>query len=158
MATGRATYHRRKARVLALQLLYEADISGHPIREGFDWVEEGEELQLLALEYALELAQGVMGQRDSIDSLIQRFAPAWPVRQLPAVDRNILRLALYEINWGGSTPSKVAINEAVELAKTFGSESSPRFVNGVLGSVMDESEATPAERMDEPLATNKNNG
>ena len=86
-----------------------------------------------------------------IDELITKFAPAWPVKQLPVIDRNILRLALFEIRFGHGIPRKVAINEAVELAKTFGSESSPRFVNGVLGSVMDELEGTTQDLM-EPSA------
>lgn len=94
-------------------------------------------------EYALQVIEGVVRQRDEIDEFIHKFAPAWPIRQLPAVDRNILRLALFEIRYGPGVPHKVAINEAVELAKAFGGESSARFVNGVLGAVMEEIEGNP---------------
>ncbi len=82
-----------------------------------------------------ELVGGVVRNKDEIDRSIQRFAPAWPVEQLALVDRNILRLAIFEILFDNKVPIKVAISEAVELAKSFGSENSSRFVNGVLGSV-----------------------
>ena len=87
-------------------------------------------------EFALRIINGVVDNRERIDKLISGFAPNWPLSQMAIVDRNILRLAIYEIMLGGETPPKVAINEAVELAKVFGSDSSSRFVNGVLGSVM----------------------
>ena len=75
-----------------------------------------------------------------MDQTILHYAPAWPVAQLPAVDRNILRIALFELKYHQETPNKTAVNEAVELAKTFGSDSSARFINGVLGSVMADME------------------
>ena len=78
----------------------------------------------------------MLAHRDFLDKIIARYAPEWPVEQMAAIDRNILRIALYEIAQGEDTPVKVAINEAVELAKMFGSDASPRFVNGVLGSVV----------------------
>ena len=93
----------------------------------------------------MELTEGVRERRSEIDQRIQEFAPAWPVRQLPAVERNILRLALYEMHYRTDTPHKVAINEAVELAKVFGAETSPKFVNGVLGSAMDRMENESSE-------------
>jgi N utilization substance protein B len=77
----------------------------------------------------------VLTNKDRIDSIIQTHAPAWPVAQLAIIDRNILRLAIFEILLNNKVPVKAAINEAVELAKTFGSENSPRFINGVLGTV-----------------------
>ena len=85
--------------------------------------------------FAQELVNGVIQNKEEIDHNIQNFAPAWPIKQIPVVDRNILRLAIFEILLDNKVPVKVAINEAVELAKTFGSDNSPRFVNGVLGSV-----------------------
>ena len=97
-----------------------------------------------ALAYAKDLMEGVTRRRGEIDEVIHKFAPAWPVTQLPAVDRNILRLALFELRFSLDVPSKVAINEAVEMAKTFGSDTSGRFVNGVLGSVMDDMAWTEA--------------
>ena len=85
--------------------------------------------------FVRELVSGVSQNKEKIDQNIRNFAPAWPIEQLPVVDRNILRLAIFEILLDNRVPVKVAINEAVELAKSFGSESSPRFINGVLGSV-----------------------
>ena len=87
--------------------------------------------------FAHNLVEGVLNNQTEIDTIISDFAPSWPITQMAIVDRNILRMAIYEMILGGDTPPKVAINEAVELAKVFGSDSSPRFVNGVLGSVME---------------------
>ncbi len=82
------------------------------------------------------MVQGTRDRLNEIDSIIRKHAPAWPVEDLAAIDRNILRLAIYEIMFSDETPKKVSINEAVELAKLFGADNSPRFVNGVLGSVL----------------------
>ena len=84
--------------------------------------------------YARRLVIGVSTYGDMLDRYIQLHAPEWPLDQVAIVDRNLLRMALYEFTLG-EVPVKVAINEAVELAKTFGSDSSPRFINGVLGSL-----------------------
>jgi N utilization substance protein B len=86
-------------------------------------------------DFARELVGGVLTNKDRIDNIIQTHAPAWPVAQLATIDRNILRLAIFEILLNNKVPVKAAINEAVELAKTFGSENSPKFINGVLGTV-----------------------
>ncbi len=86
-------------------------------------------------QFARELVTGVWQHRAELDALIQQHAPEWPVDQMAVVDRNVLRIAIYEFNVAHLTPLKVAINEAVELAKTFGSDSAPRFVNGVLGAL-----------------------
>ena len=88
-----------------------------------------------ALSYAEELVEGVLANAERIDSLIQEHAPSWPIKQLSPVDRNILRVAIFEIMIENRVPLKAAINEAVELAKTFGGHNSSRFVNGVLGSI-----------------------
>ena len=85
--------------------------------------------------FARELVDGVLKNKGKIDNTIQTYAPAWPVAQLATVDRNVLRLAICEILFDNRVPVKAAINEAVELAKTFGSDSSSKFVNGVLGTV-----------------------
>ena len=122
---------------MALQALYEADVTSHVPEACFQWLTEEGGVSKSSLAYALELLEGVVQERRGMDELIQKYAPAWPVRQLPVVERNILRMALFEIEHQPEVPRKVAINEAVELAKTFGSDSSARFVNGVLGSVMD---------------------
>lgn len=127
---------RRQARVSALQALYEMDTTQH----GAGAVLENRLLDTpLPPEgetFLRELVSGVLRHRDQLDALIQKFAPAWPVAQIAIVDRNILRLALYELTGATGTPPKVAINEAVDLAKTFGSDNSSRFVNGVLGAAV----------------------
>ncbi len=126
---------RRKARTLALQALYEIDTVGHEEEEVVSRLLAGGGLSEENVAFTRELVGGVVQNKEKIDHNIKSFAPAWPIEQIPAVDRNILRLAIFEILLDNKVPVKVAINEAVELAKTFGSESSSKFVNGVLGSV-----------------------
>ena len=127
---------RRKARIAALQALFEADVSKkHEALAALDRLCEDDGLDDAQRAFAHALVEGVIEQRDSIDDVIRQAAPQWPVDQLSAVDRNILRLAIREILMNNGAPIRAAINEAVELAKTFGSDSSARFVNGVLGSV-----------------------
>ena len=126
---------RRKARILALQALYEVDSVRHDAELAIDRLLESGRLTEENSAFARELVSGVVRNKEKIDPDIERFAPTWPIEQIPAVDRNILRLAIFEILFNRKVPIKVAINEAVELAKRFGSDNSPRFVNGVLGSV-----------------------
>ncbi len=126
---------RRKSRVLALQTLFELDTVGHPPDRAIERLVEATAASKEAESYARELVRGVLDNRDSIDETIRRTAPAWPLEQVAVADRNILRLAIYEILIDNSVPMRAAINEAVELAKEFGGENSPKFINGVLGSV-----------------------
>ncbi len=126
---------QRKARAIALQALYEVDSSGHNIDEALNGLLMEEALPEENANFAHNLVTGVMQNMEKIDGNIQNFAPAWPIKQIPMIDRNILRLAIFEILFDNKVPVKVAINEAVELAKTFGADSSSKFVNGVLGSV-----------------------
>ena len=126
---------RRKARALALKVLYEVDSVGHGADGILNRALAGSGLSEENTEFVRAMVSGVSQNREKIDGHIRNFAPAWPIEQLPVVDRNILRLAIYEILLDNKVPVKVAINEAVELAKTFGSENSPKFINGVLGSV-----------------------
>lgn len=130
--------NRHLARAVAMQALYERDFNG----AGSDVVEGivARDLEEFApgLEdkgFALELTQGVLDHQPEIDAIITKYAPAWPIAQITVVDRNIIRLGVYELKWSESVPSKVAINEAIELAKTYGGESSGKFVNGVLGAI-----------------------
>ncbi len=127
---------RHKARAIVLQCLYEIDVAGHPVDEVLEQNLARVRLTPELMDFVRSLVRSVREQVPRLDELIGRFAPAWPVAQLPFIDRNVLRLAIYEITNGDQTPPKVAVNEAVELAKSFGSESSPKFVNGVLGSVL----------------------
>ena len=126
---------RRKARAIALQALYEIDSSRHEAGKVLDRLLAEERLSEDNNTFVRGLVTGVMENEEEIDRGIQTFAPAWPVEQIPVVDRNILRLAIFEILIDNKVPVKVAINEAVELAKTFGADNSSKFVNGVLGSV-----------------------
>jgi len=120
----------------ALQSLFAADVRGIWNDPPLEWWDEDEELPEGSVEFAEELLSGVSKSHSGLDNVITRYAPAWPVSQLSVIDRNILRIALFELIHTPGTPRKTAINEAVELAKIFGSESSARFVNGVLGSAM----------------------
>ena len=126
---------RRKARALALQVLYEVDSAGHEVEEAVTHLLADGGLSAENGAFVRELVSGVIQNKEKIDLNIQDFAPAWPIEQIPVVDRNILRLAIFEVLLDNKVPVKVAINEAVELAKTFGGGNSSRFVNGVLGSV-----------------------
>ncbi len=126
---------RRKARGLALQALYEIDSVGHKAEEVVNYLLAEEALSSDNASFVRELVNGVIQNKEKIDENIKNFAPAWPVAQISVVDRNIMRLAIFEILLDNRVPVKVAINEAVELAKAFGSDNSSKFVNGVLGSV-----------------------
>ncbi len=127
---------RTRARSLALQVLYEVDLTGHPPGTAFRQRLEQEPLGSPRLEeFARTIIFGVLPLRPYLDKYIAQYAPEWPVEQIAPIDRNILRIALWEMTISDDTPTKVAINEAVELAKIYGSDSSPRFVNGVLGSL-----------------------
>lgn len=126
---------RTKARSIALQALYEIDISGHP--PGAVLAERLEENPMddSLKEFTRQIVLGVLSMVGRLDSFITQHAPEWPLDQVAVIDRNILRIALWEFGIEGTTPIKVAINEAIELAKLYGSDSTPRFVNGVLGSL-----------------------
>ena len=136
MAERRVFNTRRKARTVALQALYEIDAARRPAEQAVQSRLETEPLAPSAEEFARTLVRGVLDNQQRLDSQIETFAPSWPISQMAVIDRNILRVAIYEIMILGETPPKAAINEAVELAKVFGADSSPKFVNGVLGSVM----------------------
>ena len=127
---------RRKARVVALQTLYEIDSVGHDPLRVLDRLMDESGLPASAREFARDLVDGVVENREELDRIITEYAPSWPISQIAEVDRNVLRLAIYELMFSREAPPKAAINEAVELARAFGSESSRKFVNGVLGSVM----------------------
>ena len=131
---------RRKARIAALQALYELDCTRHKVEETSARLRARETLAQEALGFSEELVKGVLQHKSELDALIRKFARAFPVEQMSIIDRNILRLAIFEILFSDKAPLKAAINEAIELAKAFGSESSSRLVNGVLGVVAGERE------------------
>jgi len=127
---------RRKARFTALQVLYELDCTEHKAEEVLAHLAMEKALPQEVLSFSEQLIQGVLRNKSKLDDFIEHFAPAFPVEQMSVVDRNVLRLAIFEILFDNNTPLKVAINEAIELAKAFGSNSSPRLINGVLGSIV----------------------
>jgi len=127
---------RHRARILALQALYEIDITHHDPEVVLQQRFAVKPLSEAARDFARTLVQGILEHRADLDALIKDNAPEWPLNQVAVIDRNILRMAIFEFVVKGNTPVKVAINEAVELAKLFGSDSSGRFVNGVLGAIV----------------------
>ena len=129
---------RRRSRVFVLQALYETDTVHHDISAILEDSLGNKDLLKSDREFAREVVQGVLANREELDNIIVAMAPSWPLKQMAVVDRNILRFAIYEMIKWRKSPHKVAINEAVELAKRFGSENSQKFVNGVLGSIHQE--------------------
>jgi N utilization substance protein B len=141
---------RRRARHLVLEILYEFDIAQHNAleilqRRLHESIDDEIAYSDNAIQFARDLLVGVTTYQDKMDVFIARYAPEWPLDQIAVIDRNILRIAIYEVLVDKNTPIKVAINEAVELAKSYGSDSAPRFVNGVLGTLTDHVEALRTE-------------
>jgi len=126
---------RTQARGLALQALYEIDLTDHALEKVLEERSSDHNLEGRLLAFAKSLVVGIVPIRYLLDALIAEHAPEWPIDQISIIDRNLLRIALWEFAVSEDTPVKVAINEAVELAKYYGSDSAPRFVNGVLGSL-----------------------
>jgi N utilization substance protein B len=149
--------NRHLARTIAMQSLYQWDFLGKPAGRVSDIISFN--LQEFAPDFddkgfVSELVEGVASRIAEIDAIITKFAPDWPIEQITNVDRNILRIGTYELKHSESVPSKVAINEAIELAKTFGGESSGRFVNGVLGAIFKDmvvkGEMKEVDKIDKP--------
>lgn len=126
---------RTKARSVALQVLYEVDLTGHVPGEVLVDRLEDDPLDSNLADFTSQIVFGVSPLVEKLDNFIAQHAPEWPLDQVAVIDRNILRIALWEFAVAGCTPVKVAINEAIELAKLYGSDSTPRFVNGVLGAL-----------------------
>ena len=137
---------RHISRVIALQALYEIDAVEHDPQNVVTRLAEETEAGEATAAFARELVTGVLQEREELDTLLQGSAPLFPVPRIAPVDRAVLQLALYELLHVPATPPKVAINEAVELAKEFGGDNSSRFVNGVLGDVMDRHGSVLAAR------------
>lgn len=126
---------RRKARMLALQALFEFDVGHHDAGRSLERLLSERRVQDETAKFARDLVEGVGEHRGELDAEIAQAAPAFPLEQVAAVDKNVLRLALYEILENNETPIRAAVSEAVELAKAYGSDGSRRFVNGVLGAI-----------------------
>jgi N utilization substance protein B len=134
---------RRLARQVALQALFQVDLLDGPLATALAFAGELAGLDAPSLEFAQELAVGVMSARDRLDERLAAHASGWSVRRMAVVDRNILRLGCYELLEKPGLGPGIVINEAVELAKRFGSIESSRFVNGILGSIAKETAPRP---------------
>jgi len=126
---------RRRSRELALQLLYQNDLAGTSPEEMFEWTEEYVEAPIEVKEFASRLVQGTLSRRDELDEKLSERSEHWRLGRMPAVDRNLLRMSLYELLYEDETPDAVVIDEAVEIAKKFSTPSSGPFVNGVLDGI-----------------------
>lgn len=156
---------RRLARRIALQALFEIDAVRHDPETTLGHRLEETKAAPEVETFARRLMWGVLNHQKEIDGYIRRHAPAWPLEEVAILDRNILRMAIFELLYEPDTPPRVAINEAVELAKRFGNESSRRFVNGVLGAVWKELESagrlaatSPSKPVLKPAQTTERKG
>jgi transcription antitermination protein NusB len=144
-----ASLRKHQARVLALQVLYEIDMTHHPVEDVLPRTLEEQDATVAISQHVTRLVDGVLANLAIIDEYIGIAAPAFPVEQLPLVDRNVLRMATYELMFEPAVPPKAAINEAVEISKRFGGPNSSRFVNGalrtILERVVDNRPESPAE-------------
>ena len=131
---------RTRARELALQALYQVDLAGTDPTDALFHASQAEEdaADAQALSFAEQLVKGVAGHKIEIDQTIERHSLNWRIERMAKVDRNVLRLAVFELRWLPETPRKVVLNEAIELAKKFGSEESSAFINGILDKVVPE--------------------
>ena len=137
--------NRHLARTLAMQTLYEWDFNGRKEKDLAPNIREN--VKQFAPDFddhgfAESIVAGVIKNVEEIDQTIRKYAPEWPLEQITIVDRNVLRIGIFELKYNPDIPPKVAINEAIELAKGFGGESSGKFVNGVLGSIYRETAET----------------
>ncbi len=132
--------NRHLSRTIAMQSLFEWDFNGRVGELKEITANQIKEMSVAEEDraFVFELVEGVASRADEIDQIIVKHAPEWPIEQIPPVDRNVLRVGIFELMFLKQVPPKVAINEAVELGKTFGGESSGKFVNGVLGAIYKE--------------------
>lgn len=144
-----AATERSTARRVALQALYEIDCTDHLTGDVLTTRLQEAQVTKKAARYVHHLVTGVIEHRNRLDSIIREYAPEWPLEQVAIVDRNILRMAVFEFGVQVNTPVGVVIAEAIELAKLFGADGTPRFVNGVLGSLARDVITIDADEIDE---------
>jgi N utilization substance protein B len=132
---------RRKAREVALQLLYQNEFNPGGIEESLGHFWREGELDDKAQEFARGLVQGALAKKELLDRLISESSENWRLNRMAIIDRNIMRLAVYEFLFTPDTPKKVVINEAIEIAKRFGTEDSTQFINGILDNIRKQLEA-----------------
>ena len=141
---------RHQARERALQILFQYDIHGRPgLWLDLFWKENESTEEVKA--FAERLVAGVLDKKKDLDGLIGKYATNWKVSRMPIMDRNILRVGTYELMWMDDVPAKVTVNEAIELAKSFGDDEASKFINGILDSVL-SSEVLPAEKRKDAFA------
>ncbi len=129
------TGERRRAREFALQILYQLDLSPRPVEECLEEFWLGRQARRGIVEFASRLSRGTIGKREEIDALLSGVSHHWRIPRMAVVDRNVMRLAVYEMLFETATPRIVAINEAIEVAKKFGDDESGPFINGILDAV-----------------------
>lgn len=129
---------RRLAREVALRSLFQVEVGRSEVEEALAYNASELGLEVPDQAFAATLCRGALMHRPEIDRIIEEYALGWRIERMPYVDRNILRMALYELIYEEETPASVAVNEAVELAKLYGDTNSPRFINGILGSFVRE--------------------
>ena len=129
---------RRSARKTTLQILYEVDTVGHKWEEVTERVLKNNKISIDNKSFVRNIIKGVMDNKAKIDVLISEFARSWSTEQMATIDRSLLRMSIYELMFDGSLPPKVVINEAIELAKGFGGDISSKFMNGILGALLNK--------------------
>ena len=134
------TKSRRSARELALNVLYQVDVAKIPAEEALKTALANTDIDVTAAEFTIALVEGTLANRKEIDKKLRKLSVGWELERQPAVDRNILRMAIYEILCVEQIPASVSINEAVELAKKYSTEESGRFINGILGALVRQTE------------------
>jgi N utilization substance protein B len=127
--------NRRRSRELAMQVLFQIDINGDDSTEAIELFCKHFEVSRKAKPFFLQLVDGVKARQDEIDGLIERFSDNWKISRMSGMDRNILRVAVYELLYCDDIPAKVSINEAIDVGKKFGTDQSPSFINGILDSI-----------------------
>ena len=127
--------NRRRSRELAMQVLFQIDINGDDSKEAVELFCGHFEVPKRAKPFFFELVDGVRARRDEIDRLIEQFSDNWKISRMSGMDRNIMRVAVYELLYCDDIPAKVSINEAIDIGKKFGTEQSPAFINGILDSI-----------------------
>ena len=139
---------RRKSRELALQVLYQEELGGQESLMDFEEFCTHFQVNKKAMPYAIRLLDGVREKRDEINQLISRHAENWRLERMSVIDRNILRLAVYELHYQDDVPASVVINEAVEIAKRYSTDDSGSFINGILDSMAKEETTGTANKLE----------
>ncbi|RJX18694.1 MAG: transcription antitermination factor NusB [Desulforudis sp.] len=133
---------RRQARDLALQVLFQVDLTAQTLDQAFDGTTQFHNLDPAQYQFARELAKGVLDHLVELDEVAAGLSKDWSVYRMPVIDRNLIRMGLYEIKYRPDIPFNVSINEVVELGKLYGTDNTPRFINGILGNYVKDTDGT----------------